>query len=475
MNQWIERIHQFLPNARIGKIQGPVIDIKDKDIVLCMLQSLISKDYDLSIFKQFGFTIIDEVHHISSQSFSNSLFKVITKYMLGLSATMDRKDGTTNVFKMFLGDIIYKVENKNERFVEVRAITYKVEDEEFNDTILDYRGQVQNSSMISKLCEYNHRTEFIIKTLCNFICTDNVNKMISSQHKNDMDKLVPNCELCNKNNNYLIKNTCCDKLKYCMPCMEIIEKASNNKKRERAKCPNCNKVLKYEQNYIENLYVKPLEQTHVIVMAHNLNILHYIYKKMVCKNLASVGYYVGGMSETELKRSEKKQIILASYSMSQEGLDIPTLNAEFLITPKTDIVQSVGRILRAKHAFSHPIIYDFVDSHEVFQRQWLKRKSFYKKQNYKIIGSNSLDYNTDFTSWKVINEPKSKPLKNDKISNNSNTIMNLKKKNISIKSNSSTDKSIAEDSDTEDNDEEEISEKSKDKYLCGQCLLIFNK
>jgi superfamily II DNA or RNA helicase len=45
MNQWIERISQFLPGSRIGKIQGKTIDIEDKDIVLCMLQSLVLKDY----------------------------------------------------------------------------------------------------------------------------------------------------------------------------------------------------------------------------------------------------------------------------------------------------------------------------------------------------------------------------------------------------------------------------------------------
>ena len=76
MNQWIERIQQFLPNARVGKIQGQIIDVENKDIVLCMLQSLVLKEYDASLFDQFGFTIIDEVHHISSQSFSNSLFKL---------------------------------------------------------------------------------------------------------------------------------------------------------------------------------------------------------------------------------------------------------------------------------------------------------------------------------------------------------------------------------------------------------------
>ena len=69
MNQWIERLHQFLPGARIGKIQGQVIDIDNKDIVFAMLQSLSMKDYPSTLFDSFGFTIIDEVHHISSEVF----------------------------------------------------------------------------------------------------------------------------------------------------------------------------------------------------------------------------------------------------------------------------------------------------------------------------------------------------------------------------------------------------------------------
>lgn len=466
MNQWIERIHQFLPNARIGKIQGPIIDIDDKDIVLCMLQSLILKEYPSDLFDCFGLTIIDEVHHISSQTFSNALFKVVTKYMLGLSATMDRKDGTTQVFKMFLGNIIYKVERKTEDNLEVRAITYKINDDDFNSTILDYKGQPQISSMISKLCTYNRRTEFIIKTLCDYISLDNVDKKIIEQHKLKMDKNNPCCAICLKNENYLLKNTCCNTIKYCLLCLNnIIEEAktpeiSTNKSgqekltKKRPKCPTCSKVLAFEQNYIENPYVKPLEQTHTIIMAHNLNILNYMYNKFVCKNLASVGYYVGGMSEIELKKSEKKQVIFSSYIMSSEGLDIPTLNTEFLITPKTDIVQTVGRILRAKHSFSHPIIYDFVDSHDVFQRQWLKRKSYYKKQNYKIISTNSYDLNSNISNnWKTIFDPKNE-------SCHKFGITTIGKKNGLINGNHSSDNSISDDED-----------EKKDKYLNSQCFL----
>jgi superfamily II DNA or RNA helicase len=468
MNQWIERIQQFLPKARVGKIQGPIIDIDDKDILIGMLQSLSMKEYPSSIFESFGLTIIDEVHHISSEVFSNSLFKLVTKYMLGLSATMNRKDGTTRVFKMFLGQVVFKAEKKNEQHVEVREISYKVNDEDFNETILDYRGKPQISSMISKLCEYNRRTEFIIQVLCDFICVDNIDKKIIKEHKLNMDNSVPNCELCCKNNNYLIKNTCCNIIKYCMICMEDIERKSEKNKKERPKCPNCKKVLKYEQNYIENPYVKPLEQTHTIVMAHNLNILRYMYKKFICKNLANVGYYIGGMNEMELKKSEKKQVIFSSYVMSNEGLDIPTLNAEFLITPKTDIVQTTGRILRAKHDFSDPIIYDFVDTHDVFQRQWFKRKTYYKKQNYKIIHNNNNEYTPDTSKWQLIYNPDPNGPKDCKKATSS-------KKTTSKKSNSSSDRSITNDSDSEEEPEVVETDLPKDKYSCGVCLLKFKK
>jgi superfamily II DNA or RNA helicase len=416
MNQWIERIHQFIPNATIGKIQGQIIDIDGKDIVICMLQSLVLKEYPSTMFDCFGFTIIDEVHHISSETFSNALFKIVTKYMLGLSATMNRKDGTTKVFKMFLGEVVHKVERKDEHNVQVRAITFKTNDEEFNETVLDYKGNPQISTMISKLCTYNRRTEFIIKVLTDFIEVENIEKNIIEKNKQDMNLNNPECEICKKKDNYLIKNSCCCVVKYCLPCMQEVERKAeqpiiigidsngiNILKTQRPKCPHCKKGLKYEQNYIENPYVKPLEQLHTLILSHNLNVLHYIYNKMVCKNIASVGYYVGGMSEIELKKSEKKQVILASFSMASEALDIPSLNAEFLITPKTDIVQSVGRVLRAKHAFCDPIIYDIKDNHIVFEKQWLKRKAYYKKQNYNIVECDIYNYSKNVSNWKITN------------------------------------------------------------------------
>ena len=165
-NQWIERIQQYLPNARIGSIQGQNIDIENKDIVLAMIQSVSMKTYNDNLFDSFGLSIYDECHHMSSEVFCNCLKKCNTLYGLGLSATMNRKDGLSNVFKMYLGDICYKHCKKgSEDEVLVKAIEFNIDDDEYNEVERDFRGQVKYSTMVNKVSNLNLRSDFIIYVL----------------------------------------------------------------------------------------------------------------------------------------------------------------------------------------------------------------------------------------------------------------------------------------------------------------------
>lgn len=372
MNQWIERIQQFLPNAKIGKIQGQIIDIEGKDIVLGMLQSLSMKDYPASLFDSFGLTIIDEVHHISSEVFSCALFKLVTKYMLGLSATMERSDGTTKVFKMFLGEVVYKQERSKDEEVIVRGITYQTNDDEFNELELDFRGKPASSKMLSKICNYNRRSEFILKVL------------------DDMIK--------------------------------------------------------------EN----PKQQ--IMIIASYRNILNYFYEAINFKQIATVGFYVGGMKEAALKKTEEKQVVLATYSMAAEGLDIKTLTTLIMSTPMTKIEQSVGRILRQKHE-NPPIVVDIIDTHANFQNQWAKRRRFFKTQNYKIIQTTSSTYTTDISKWKTTFVPS--------CSNKSSIILD-----------DEDNDDIDDDTDDDDLDmdgKELSNNKETKKATTGVCLLKFKK
>jgi superfamily II DNA or RNA helicase len=76
--------------------------------------------------------------------------------------------------------------------------------------------------------------------------------------------------------------------------------------------------------------------------------------------------------------------------MAEEALDIKTLTTLFMMTPKTDVTQAVGRILRVKH--DHPLVIDIVDTHDTFKRQWYKRRSLYKKSDYRVEWTNSDAY-----------------------------------------------------------------------------------
>lgn len=326
MNQWIERIEEFLPTATVGKIQGPVFDVKGNDIVIGMIQTLYDKEYPPDAFSCFGLTIIDEVHRIGSEQFSKTLFKTITPYMLGISATVERKDKLTKVLYMYIGDKIYSENRKDEDVVSVRAIQYQSNDAEFNEIDYDFRGNPKYSSMIVKLCEYGPRSDFIVRIL-----------------------------------------------------KDLIEENSENQ---------------------------------IMVLCHNRSLLSYLFEAIQHRKFASVGFYVGGMKQKNLQETEGKNIVLATYAMAAEALDIKTLNTLVMVTPKTDITQSVGRILREKH--ENPIIVDIVDGHELFQNQWKQRRRFYKKCNYRIrfiesdkYNNMSLDWEED-TTWKRVYEPNDK-------------------------------------------------------------------
>jgi superfamily II DNA or RNA helicase len=320
MNQWIERIAEFLPGARVGKIQGPVFDIYDKDIVIGMIQTIYDKEYPANAFSSFGLTIVDEVHRIGSEQFSRTLLKTITPCMLGISATVDRKDQLTKVLYMFIGNKIYSEARSADDEVCVRAIQYVSGDAEFNEVAYDFRGSPKYSTMISKLCEFGPRSDFIVKVVG-----------------------------------------------------DLIRENPDNQ---------------------------------IMILCHNRSLLTYLHDAIEYRKIASTGYYVGGMKQADLNETETKAIVLATYAMAAEALDIKTLATLVMVTPKTDIVQSVGRILRVKH--ENPIIVDIVDSHDLFQNQWKQRRQFYKKCNYRINQIDSRKYTdmTNTSSWHSVFEPK---------------------------------------------------------------------
>lgn len=86
-------------------------------------------------------------------------------------------------------------------------------------------------------------------------------------------------------------------------------------------------------------------------------------------------------------RSGKKKILLASYSLAKEGLDIPCLSRLYLTTPQKDyavITQAIGRIARVHEGKPYPVAVDFVDSFPMTWGMLKKRKTIYRKLGYRF-------------------------------------------------------------------------------------------
>lgn len=107
---------------------------------------------------------------------------------------------------------------------------------------------------------------------------------------------------------------------------------------------------------------------------------------------------------------ERGDIIFATFAMANEGLDIKHLNTIILATPKKDIVQSIGRIMRKilKSGDIRPMIIDIGDDLDVLSN-WINiRNTIYKKCKYEIedyyIMDNKFVTSIEYHGMKLTND-----------------------------------------------------------------------
>lgn len=158
LDQWKEKIIQFL-GITPGIIQGKIME-NDKDICIGMIQSISQKKYDSNFFKEFGFTIYDEVHHTPGRCFSKIFYVVCTKKNLGLSATLTRSDGLTKVIHWFLGKTIISLKHSS----VIPKITI-IDSEYFSDEKYMSNNKINIPLMINELCENFERNFKIINII----------------------------------------------------------------------------------------------------------------------------------------------------------------------------------------------------------------------------------------------------------------------------------------------------------------------
>jgi superfamily II DNA or RNA helicase len=297
-DHWVERIQAFLPNARVGTIQGEIVDIQDKDIVVGMLQTISMKQFPPKTFAGFGLVIVDECHHIASETFVQAIPKLTSKHMLGLSATPERKDRLMHVINWCLGPMLYQSDaaEKVDAGVKVEVMEFETEDAEFNTIIKNHAGVMFTSLMVNKLTEYEPRNQMLIE---------------------------------------LLKDV-------------------------------------YEE-----------ENRQILVLTDRVEHTKKLFELLPPEIQALTGILARGMKPAvRTEFCESKRILISTYQLVKEGFDLASLNTLVMATPRPDVEQIVGRILRVEKSKRsvEPLILDIVDS--TFRRQFQARLTLYKERNY---------------------------------------------------------------------------------------------
>jgi superfamily II DNA or RNA helicase len=123
-------------------------------------------------------------------------------------------------------------------------------------------------------------------------------------------------------------------------------------------------------------------------LCENRRVLILSDRREHCFNLqkrlgSKAGLYIGGLKEAELEEASKMPVVIATFQLAHEGLDIPALDTVILATPKSDIKQSIGRIMRETPGkLNDPLIIDIVDHWSVFFSMYRKRCAVYKEGGF---------------------------------------------------------------------------------------------
>ena len=152
LNQWIERFVDYFGYEKkdIGYL-GKGHNKLNGQIDVATIQSLKN---DPDVINNYSFVIVDECHHIPAITFEQIVKNFKGKYLLGLSATPNRKDELQPILYQQLGDISYEYKKKKTHTNKLKIIR------------TDFESKADNyATIINELCIDESRNNLIIDAI----------------------------------------------------------------------------------------------------------------------------------------------------------------------------------------------------------------------------------------------------------------------------------------------------------------------
>ena len=163
IRQFSERVEGFL-GVTVGELGA-----SDGPIVSSTIQSLLRRDYPPDFFDSFGLVIIDEAHHMGAETFSSAFHKIGgIPHTIGLSATLQRKDGLEHVFQWSLGRVL----TVRELVVTRKPLVRVVQGHWPVEIVMNRAGDPMFSQAITDLTRVEAYNQVILDTVAGIVRTE---------------------------------------------------------------------------------------------------------------------------------------------------------------------------------------------------------------------------------------------------------------------------------------------------------------
>ena len=161
LDQWRTQLSVFLgvEPKEIGQIGGGKRRPNGR-LDVAMIQGLVRKDKVDDIVASYGHVIVDECHHLPAVSFERVLAEVKARYLVGLTATPQRRDGHHPITSMQLGPVRFQVDPKSEAARRAFAHVLIVRDTAFQ--IQDAAPRPSIQALYKSLANDSSRNQLIL-------------------------------------------------------------------------------------------------------------------------------------------------------------------------------------------------------------------------------------------------------------------------------------------------------------------------
>ncbi len=197
LEQWVERLSAFLglPTKTIGRIGGG----RKKptgSLDVAVIQSLVRKGVVADCVGDYGHVIVDECHHLSARSFEQVVRRAKARFVVGLSATVTRKDGHHPIIFMQCGPIRHRVDAKAQAVARPFRHTVLVRPTSFRPlAAADTDLQIQFQQLYRELLADDDRNQLICDEVVQAV-REGRSPLVLTERKEHLDRLAARLSSC---------------------------------------------------------------------------------------------------------------------------------------------------------------------------------------------------------------------------------------------------------------------------------------